>query len=393
MTGMRRILVVGASAAGLAAAETLRSEGFGGELVMIGEEDGRPYDRPPLSKQIMAGAWEPARATLRDADALALLKAEWLCGQRATGLDLRTRRVTLSSGKVLTFDGLVIATGVHPRRLPGPMPRGVHVMRTMEDALAVKAALAERPRVVVVGGGVLGSELAASARVMGLDVTLVSNAATPMRRQFGPEIGERIAALHQERGVTLQLDVLVDRLDEADGRVTGVHLANGQLCPADLVLLAIGSMPATDWLQGSGLSLVDGVQCDEFCEAAPGVVAAGDVASWWHPGYGRRLRIEHRMNATEQGATAARTLLGNRHPFRPIPFFWTDQFDVKLQGYGLFPEHGRLEIHEAAAGQGRFVAICHEAGRAVGALGWNAPKELRQARQQLVQSMAEPLPA
>jgi NADPH-dependent 2,4-dienoyl-CoA reductase/sulfur reductase-like enzyme len=328
---------------------------------------------------------------LRDADGIAALRAEWLCGRRATGLDLHARQVRLSSGEMLTFDGLVIATGVHPRRLPGPTPRGVHVLRTMGDALAVKASLADRPRVVVVGGGVLGSEFAASARMMGLDVTLVSDAATPMRRQFGPEIGARIAALHRERAVTLRLGARVDRLDEADGRVTGVHLADGLFCPADLVLLAIGSVPATDWLRGSGLPLDDGVQCDEFCEAAPGVVAAGDVASWWHPGYGRRLRIEHRMNATEQGAVAARTLLGNRQPFRPIPFFWTDQFNVKVQGYGLFPKNGQLEIQEAASGQGRFVAICHEAGRAVGALGWNAPKELRQARQQLVQSMAEPL--
>ncbi|WP_458098238.1 NAD(P)/FAD-dependent oxidoreductase [Roseomonas sp. WA12] len=389
---MRRILVVGASAAGLSAAETLRLEGFGGELIMIGEEEGHPYDRPPLSKQIMAGSWEPARAMLRDTDAIAALKAEWLCGRRATGLDLRAGQVTLSSGEALAFDGLVIATGVHPRRLPGPMPDGVHVLRTMEDALAVRAALAGQPRIVVVGGGVLGTEFAASARTMGLEVTLVCDAATPMRRQFGPEIGTRITALHRERGVILRLGTRMARLEVTGGRVAGVRLTDGAFCPADLVLLAIGSVPSTDWLRDSGLRLDPGVECDEFCEAAPGVVAAGDVASWWHPGFRRRLRVEHRMNATEQGAAAARTLLGIRQPFKPIPFFWTDQFDVKLQGYGLFPENGRLEIQEAASGQGRFVATCYEAGRAVGALGWNAPRELRQARQQLMHDMAEPSP-
>lgn len=380
---MRHVVIVGASAAGLAAAETLRAEGFGGAITMIGEERHAPYDRPPLSKQLMAGAWEADRLVLRDGDALAALNAEWRLGTRAVALDAAARGVTLEGGETLAFDGMVIATGVRPRRLAAPVPAGVHVLRGLEDALALRAALSARPRVVVIGSGVLGTEFAATARGQGCEVTLIGNAPLPMVRQFGPAIGEMIAAKHRAAGVVLRPSTEVVGI-EGEAQVTGVRLATGEVVAAELVLVAIGSVPAIDWLQDSGLELGDGVICDAFCQAAPGIYAAGDVASWWHAGYDRRLRIEHRMNASEQGATAARNLLGASQEFRPLPFLWSDQFDVKLQSYGLFPPDGEIEIEPDASVPERFVAFCRQQGRLVGALGWNAIKALRLARQRLV---------
>ncbi|TCH99418.1 FAD-dependent oxidoreductase [Roseococcus sp. SYP-B2431] len=379
---MRRVVIVGASAAGLAAAETLRAEGFGGTITLVGEERHAPYDRPPLSKQLMSGAWEAGRLALRDQAALDALGAEWRLGVRAVSLDVAARRVTLENNDGLDFDGLILATGVRPRRLPGRMPAGVHVLRGLDDALAIRDALAAKPRVAVIGSGVLGTEFAATARGLGCEVTLVGQAALPMARQFGARIGEMIAQRHREAGVALLPSTQVLRIEGAD-HVTGLRLPGGRILPAELVLVAIGSVPTTGWLAGSGLDLADGVVCDAFCQAAPGIYAAGDLASWWHEGYGRRLRIEHRMNASEQGAAAARNLLGAREAFRPIPFLWSDQFDVKLQSYGLFPPGGEIEIEPDAAAPGRFVALCRVEGRLVGALGWNAVRALRQARQRL----------
>ncbi|GAA4491201.1 hypothetical protein GCM10023191_024670 [Actinoallomurus oryzae] len=274
---MNRIVIVGASAAGLTAAEALRRRGYDGRLTLIGDERHAPYDRPPLSKQVLAGTWEAGRTALRSPEALAGLGADIRLGRAATGLDITGRQVHIGDGHPIDFDGLVIATGLTPRRLPGGDLAGVHVLRTLDDAVALRAALLAGPRVVVVGTGFLGTEVAVTARTMGAEVTLAGP--RPVLRPFGDRVGALVAALHRDHGTVLRCGVPVRRLRGAGGRATGVELADDTLLPADVVVLAIGSDPATGRLEGSGLRLGDGVTCDRFCRAAPGIYAAGDVAS------------------------------------------------------------------------------------------------------------------
>ena len=304
---------------------------------------------------------------------------------RATGLSVGSRKIRLSDGGVLAYDGLVIATGVTPHRPAFHRDLdGVHVLRTVGDALALREELLAGPAVVVVGAGFLGSEVAAVARGLGLDVTLVDPLPAPMIRQFGPLVGGLVARLHTGHGTTVRTGVGVTGLAGSGGRVRGVELADGTLLPADVVLVATGAVPATGWLAGSGLSLTDGVDCDVYCRAAPGIVAAGDVASRPDPVLGRRLRVEHRMNATEQGTAAALTLLGRGTPFAPVPYFWTDQYDVKIQAYGVWPQDAELTVVEGDPEEGRFLGLYVARGRVAGALAWNMPRQLRQARQHVV---------
>ncbi|MFF1765677.1 NAD(P)/FAD-dependent oxidoreductase [Streptomyces sp. NPDC058249] len=382
---MKRIVIVGASAAGLTAAETLRRRGWGGDLTLIGEEQHPPYDRPPLSKQILTGAWEPERATLRSPQDLARLEADLRLGQRATALDVEGGQVRLGDGESIGFDGLVIATGVAPRRLPDSELAGVHVLRTLDDALALRAALLTGARVVVVGAGFLGTEVATAARTMGLEVTVVEPEPVPVRRPFGDRIGTLVAGLHRDHGTRLRCGIPVRRLRGAGGRVTGVELGDGTTLSADVVVLALGSAPATGWLTGSGLRLGDGVMCDALCQAGPGIYAAGDVATWPNPHFGTRMRLEHRMNATEQAMAAAGNLLGDATPFAPVPYFWTDQYDTRIQAYGIFPPDADLRIVHGDPVDGQFAAAYGHHGRVVGVLGWNAPRQLRTLRRLVVE--------
>ncbi|MEV6113281.1 FAD/NAD(P)-binding oxidoreductase [Streptomyces sp. NPDC052109] len=381
---MKRIVIVGASATGLTAAETLRRRGWDGSLTLIGEESRPPYDRPPLSKQILTGAWGPERATLRSLPDLARLRADLRLGQRAVALDVPSRRVRLAGGESIGFDALVVATGVAPRRLPDGDLAGVHVLRTLDDAIALRAALRTGPRVVVVGAGFLGTEVAAAARAMGLDVTVAEPEPVPVRRPFGNRIGALVAGLHRDHGTHLRCGVPVRRLRGAGGRVTGVELGDGTTLPADVVVMALGAAPATGWLEGSGLRLGDGVECDAYCQAAPGIYAAGDVASWPHAHFGTRMRLEHRMNATEQAMAVAGNLLGDATPFAPVPYFWTDQYDTRIQAYGIFPPGAETRIVYGGTSDGHFAAAYGHHGRVVGVLGWNAPRQVRTLRRLVV---------
>ncbi|MFD0901944.1 NAD(P)/FAD-dependent oxidoreductase [Actinomadura sediminis] len=390
MRSPRSVVVAGAGAAGVAAAETLRREGYAGSLVLLGAEPALPYDRPPLSKQVLTGAWEPGRTVLRDADHYAGLDVRLVRG-RAAGLDVGRALVRVEGAPDLPFDALVIATGLRPRRLPeGRDLAGVHVLRDRPDALALRADLetarAAGLRAVVVGAGFLGLEVAASARSMGLEVTVADPLPVPMMRQVGPRVGAAVAALHRDRGVDLRMGAGVQEMVAADGRVTAVTLSDGTTVPAGVVLVAVGAEPAVEWLRGSGVPLGDGVECDEHCRAAPGIYAAGDVASWLNPRYGRRMRLEHRMNATDQGAAAAHNLLhGDVRPFAPLPYFWSDQYDVKIQAHGVFPEESDVTIEEGSVEDGRFVALYRSGGELTGVLGWNLPARVLPYRKRLLE--------
>ncbi|GCB53083.1 NAD(P)/FAD-dependent oxidoreductase [Streptomyces sp. NL15-2K] len=381
---MRRIVVVGASAAGLAAVETLRREGYDGTLTLVGDEALPPYDRPPLSKQLLAGEWDADRLPLRTPADLTALDLDLRLGVAATGLELTERTVALADGREVPYDGLIVATGVRPRRLPG---EGAHVLRTLDDALRLRDRLAPGRRLVVVGAGFLGAEAAAVAWRLGARVTLLEPAPVPLAHAVGTEVGEVLTRAHLDRGVDLRCGVTVTEVTEG-----GVRLADGESVEADEVLVAVGSQPNTEWLDGSGLPLGDGVVCDAYCEAAwgsprpkaGGVYAAGDVARWYNPLFGVSMRIEHRANAAEQGMAAARNLLRPeaRKPFAPVPYFWSDQYDMKIQAYGFPRGHDEVAVVDGDLAERRFVAVYRTGDRVSGALAVGMPpKAVRLWRQ------------
>ena len=382
-----RVLVVGASAAGLSTVEALRRKGYRGEITVLGDELHAPYDRPPLSKQVLSGAWEPARAALRTQEMLAALEAELVLGDPAVALDPATRTVHTGSGRELRADAIVIATGVRPRTLPGQDGlAGVHVLRTLDDALALRTSLLGCARLVVVGEGVLGAEIAATARTLGLAVTIAGPLPAPLALQVGPLVSGLLAELHRERGVVLRLGAGVEGLIAEDGRVAGVRLGTGEVLPADVVVVAIGASPATQWLEGSGLRLDNGVVCDSRCRAAPGIYAVGDVARWHHEQLGRLIRLENRTNVTEQAGAVAAVILGADQPYVPVPYFWTDQFDVKIQVHGLIPAGAEVDVVEGDLAARRFVARYRSDGVVTGVLGWNMPKQSRLRRAEIALS-------
>lgn len=385
---MERIAVVGASLAGLRAVETLRDEGFAGTIAWIGAEHHLPYERPPLSKAFLRGEVEASDIAFVHTPFDAL-DVELRTGVRADGVDLDDRALVLDTGEWIAFDGLIIATGATPRRLPGqPDLDGVFTLRTLDDARALRDALQDDPRVVVIGGGFIGSEVAAVCRSSGVtSVTVLEGADQPMERALGVELGAQLAALHRDHGVDLRCGCQVAGLDhDGAGRVTGVLLADGARIDADVVVVGIGVVPATDWLGESGLTLGNGVECDATLLAAPGVVACGDVCSWPHPLFDdERIRLEHWTNAFEQGVAAARRLLvpGGEPaaPFAPVPFVWSDQYDVKVQVVGRFRADDPMHLVFGSFEARRFLVVFERAGRIIGALGFNQPRRIVQASQ------------
>jgi NADPH-dependent 2,4-dienoyl-CoA reductase/sulfur reductase-like enzyme len=373
-----RTVVVGASLAGLRAAESLRRGGYDGRLTVLGAERHRPYDRPPLSKQILTGKAGPEALPLRMDDDLDL---DWQLGVQATHLDLDRRRVEVAGGDDVPFDRLVIATGAHPRTLLGAEPgQGVHYLRTVEDAIALRAELQGATAAVVVGAGFIGLEVAASARQLNLNVTVIEALPVPLERAIGADMGAAIAGLHRRHGVDVRLGVGVEGVVRSS-RLEGVRLADGEVIPAEVVVVGIGVTPTTAWLDRSGVDLSDGVLCDERLrvlvggQPRPDVVAAGDVARWTHPGYGRTVRIEHWTNATEQGEAAARTLLAgeNAPAYAPTPYFWSDQFGLKIQFVGETLPGDDLAVVEGDPADERFLAAYGRDGRLVAALGMRRP--------------------
>ena len=345
---------------------------------LVGDEPVRTYERPPLSKSVLAGEAEAADAMWSPA-ATGALEVDWLLGERATGLDVGARTVTLAGGDELSYDGLVIATGASPRRLAHqPDLAGVHLLRSLDDCLGLRSDLdAGADRVVVVGAGFIGAEVAATCRDRSLPVTMVDPLEQPLSGVLGTEIGGHVAARHREAGVDLRMGIGVEKF-VGEGRVEGVVLSDGSIVAADVVVVGIGVEPNTGWLEGSGLELDDGVVCDETCLAAPNITAAGDVARWKHPTYGS-TRVEHWDNAVDMGRAAGRRLLDDddeAEPYDSVPWFWSDQYDVKLQLAGVASPRAEVRIVEGDPADNKFVALYGRDGEVVAALGWNWPAKV-----------------
>lgn len=390
---LERVVIVGASLAGLAAAAALRDGGWDGHLVMVESASELPTDRPPLSKGVLSGAVSPDAIPQPRAGDLDDLDVDLVLGRRVEGFGASDLRLKYDNDHELTADGVVIATGAAPRRLPDTDHlSGVHVVRTLDDSLALRADLDDGPRrVVVVGAGFIGAEVAATARGMGHEVTVIEAADRPLAAILPGTVGDAIGAFHAAHGVTLRCGVGVDGL-RGDDAVRGVALADGEVLDADVVVVGIGVIPNTAWLSGSGLDVDDGVMCDETLLAAPGVVAAGDVARWTNPLFGESMRVEHWDHALAMGTAAGRRLLQweadeEGTPFSTVPWFWSDQYDHKIQMAGRPRPTDEVVELEGAPGDERFAVAFRRDGRCTGVLAVDRPRAVVMARMKMETSL------
>ena len=389
LPGDATIVVVGASLAGLRAAEELRHEGHAGPVIIVGDELHAPYDRPPLSKQLLSGKWEVDRIHHHAPDVLDTLGLEFRLGHRATALDTDARTVTIADEGDLHYDGLIVATGSAVRTIEGTVGLpGVHVLRTLDDCLGLKAGLAAsgpEPRLVVIGAGFIGAEVAATAHGLGAWVTVVEALATPLERVLGEEMGRACAGLHTDAGVALRTGVGVAGVtaDPGGDVPVVVHLADGTSLDADVVVVGVGVTPAVGWLEGSGLTVENGVVCDGSLFAGDRVTAAGDVARWYHRGLDQDLRLEHWTNAAEGGAAAARNLLAGSAdavPYEPVPFFWSDQYATKIQVVGRPAPDDEVVVVEGSVDERKLVALYRRGDRLSAVLGFSRPRQLMSYR-------------
>ena len=384
------VVVVGAGLGGLRCAEALRAGGFAGSLTLVGEESRLPYDRPPLTKQLLAGTWDEARVTLVTADALATLGIDLVAGATATSLDVAGRAVRLADGRVLAGDAVVLATGAQPRWLPGTEGApGVHVIRTMDQSLALRAeldALGEDGRVVVVGAGFIGAEVASTAAARGLSVTMLEALEVPLSPIVGEEVGRWVTELHRRAGVEVRAGVAIDAVEPRRvGGTAAVVLADGTRLEADVVVVGIGVRPATGWLDGSGLELDNGVVTDAALFAADGIVAVGDLArfTWRHAAGTEQVRIEHWEVTAQLAAHAATSLIAGRSgapDVALVPYFWSDQHGRKLQMLGRPSGTDAATLAAGSLDDAKFTFLYHRAGRVTGVLGVASPRQVMLCR-------------
>ncbi|MEO3859569.1 FAD-dependent oxidoreductase [Acrocarpospora sp. B8E8] len=388
---VRDMVVVGASLAGLRAVESARRTGYDGRITLVGSEPHLPYDRPPLSKAYLDDA-EPPSVLYREREKLAELDVDLALGEPATALDPE-RRVLRVGGRELPYDAAVLATGARARVLPGTEHlKGVHTLRTLDDAIAVREALDAGARTVVIGAGFIGSEVASAARKRGLSATIVEAMPTPLVRSIGTEMGAALTGLHSAHGTEMRCGTSVDGLESTSpegaggtARVSGVRLVDGTVIPADLVVVGIGATPETGWLESSGLSLDNGVVCDEtLWTGFPGVYAAGDVVRWHNPLFGAAMRIEHWTCAAEQGAIAARNALdpGAATPYETVPYFWSDWYGCRIQFVGV-PGGDQVEVVSGSVETGAFVALYRTGDRLTGALTVDRQSDVMKYRKQI----------
>ncbi|MEX5295997.1 FAD-dependent oxidoreductase [Kocuria sp. CPCC 205268] len=396
---MESLVIVGASLAGLSAARAARSLGFTGRLVIIGDDHQRPYDRPPLSKDFLAGRIEPADLALETHEED--LDAEWILGTRAVSFDPATRLVHLADGTTVHAAGLVIATGASPRSLPQIAgAANVVSLRTLDDAQKLRTLLRPGRRLVVVGAGFIGAEVASTAHALGLEVTVLEKSPTPLCGPLGSQLGTVVAGLHERAGVELICGAQIADFALADGSVTAVHLAGGRVLPADVVLVGIGAVPNTAWLESSGIELGNGVLCDATgATSIPGVVAVGDCAAWWDPATGRHHRVEHWTGAAQRPAVAVGALLGadpaTLPPVKP-PYFWSDQYGTRLQFVGDASRADRVAYEHGGPGQESLLAVYYAGDHPVAVLAWNQTRlfcRWRKTIEKLAATAAQPVAA
>jgi NADPH-dependent 2,4-dienoyl-CoA reductase/sulfur reductase-like enzyme len=393
---MNHIVVVGASLAGVRACGGLRAEGFGGVISLIGAERHLPYDRPPLSKKVLAGEWEPERIALMHADEFDSLQLQQHLGRQAVQLSTDDRIITLDDGSTLMYDGVVIATGASPRKLPNqPEDESVVVLRTLDDCLALRSRLAGGDvRVAVIGAGFIGLEVAATARKLGNEVVVLEGLPAPLVRGLGAEMGHAVALIHDDHGVEIRCGLTVLGIERVGDEIA-VHVHGHDDVVSDIVIVGIGVGVNTSWLEDSGLELRDGIVCDETLNAGvPGVYAAGDVARWPNLQFdGEEMRVEHWTNASEQGLAVAKNLVAVSRgedpvPYAPVPFFWSDQYDSRIQFIGRAAGDDEVRVVKGSIEERSFLALYGKHGKFRGALGLSMPKPLMRCRKLLLDQLS-----
>ncbi|MCZ6524863.1 MAG: FAD-dependent oxidoreductase [Alphaproteobacteria bacterium] len=375
-------VIIGAGQAGGRAAETLRAEGFAGRVVVVGAEAYVPYERPPLSKQLLKGEEGPERAFLHPPEYYPEKEIELRLGCRAEAIDARARRVSLSDGETLGYDKLLITTGSRVRKLdlPGAELPGIHYLRDLGDCFALRRALTPGAALAVIGGGYIGLEVAAAARARGCRVTVLEMAPEIMSRQLAPEVGAFMAELHRAAGVEIRTGVAVTGLAGA-GRVERILSGDDAPVEADVVVIGVGIEPETGLAESAGLALDNGIVVDERGRTSePRIFAAGDVTNHPNPLLGRRLRLESWQNAQNQAIAAARAMCGREQAYAEVPWFWSDQYDVNLQMVGL-PERWERLVFRGEVGAHKFTVFYLEDDRVVAANAVNQGRDIRPARQ------------
>lgn len=390
MDRIRRIVVAGGSLAGYSAVSELLDLDYSGEILWVTSEKRAAYSRPALSKEFMQGRLDIADIALPEI-ASGRSNLQVLRGRTCTALSASDRSVQLDQGELIDFDGVLICTGA-AARMPAVADGigGVLSLRTLEDALAIKSELSAKPRIAILGGGLIGCELAASMRALGLHVTLIEQMNSLLGRAFGAALGDYFRDLHGQHGVRVVTGATVVELVARNGRVTEARLSDGTMVAADLILVGAGSQPVTQWLEGSGLELSDGVVCDaNLATSHPGIYAAGDVARWFNPLYGTHMRVEHWSSAAAQGRAAARNLLASGDaaaresvPFAEVPYFWSDQYGLKIQMVGWHQDHDHIAV-ENLGSPPHPVTTFFKKGRLVAAAGVNASRTLMGFRKQI----------
>lgn len=386
---MNRTIVVGASVGGVRAAQSLRSEGYDGEILLVGEESEFPYDKPPLSKGLLAGTATADSVRLLTQEAADKAGIQLLLGRRATRLDVAAGQVELDGNDLLAYDQLVVATGASARPSPWGQRPGIHVVRTLTDSLDLRMDLLRGGPVLVVGGGFIGAEVASSARLLGLEVTIVDPLPVPMSRVLNDEIGGWFVELHERHGVRSLFGVGVEAIDGERGDFA-VKLTDGSELSAAVVVVGIGAEPNDHWLRSSGLVIDNGLVCDEYCRAvdARNIFAVGDVARWFHPGYGAEMRVEHWTNAVDQAVCVAHNIV---HPedlrtYSPIEYVWSDQHDWKVQVVGRTSGITQHLVLGDPAVDNRFAVLYTRDGTSLcGAAVVNWPRALIASRKALRQ--------